>query len=162
MDSVRFERWNLDINIAATRRAYKGLTAGGADICACDGCRNFALQRERIFPDALRNFFDRSGIDYRREIEVAHICKLANGKHSYLGWFYCVGTIVSSVSANNSAILYNRAQYVRIDEDFIIALQPHASCKVGAFKDMSVIEIDFYVDIPWTLDVLEPLDLRTK
>jgi hypothetical protein len=156
MDSIRFNRWNLDIDIEATRRAYKISSAGAADICACDGCRNFAIQREYIFPPIVREFFDRVGIDYCREIEVAHICKLANGKHSYLGWFYCVGAIASGKFQSNCT------QYVRISENFIITIQPRASYKVDAFKDLSVIEIDFYVDIPWTLDVLEPMDLKIR
>ncbi len=160
MSSIQFYRWILDIDVEATRQAYKIISEGNADKCACDGCKNFALQKEHVYPPIVREFFNRAGIDYLSEIESARICKLTSGKHSYLGWFFCFGRIVSDTHSKQKTTkrkhCTNETQYVRVTDDFIISIRPQSSYKIDAFQGPSVLEIDYYVDIPWVAQTPEP------
>jgi hypothetical protein len=60
---VRYDR-------EATVAAYLALPGGGADRCGCVHCRNFAVQRTRVYPQAFRVLLDNLGIDPNKEGEV--------------------------------------------------------------------------------------------
>ena len=83
---VRFDR-------EATIAAYSALSDGWADRCTCLGCRNFARQRESIYPAEFRALLDTLGIDPHKEGEAVHYGPTRE-LHFYGGWFYFVGEML--------------------------------------------------------------------
>jgi hypothetical protein len=83
---IRFDR-------EATVAAYSAISHGGADACTCSGCRNFALQRNNIYPIEFLNLLNTLGIDPIKEGEAFHNGP-TGGLQSYGGWFYFVGEVV--------------------------------------------------------------------
>lgn len=47
-----FGGWTYTCDRAATVRAYSQASTGGVDKCTCNGCRNFVLVRDEVFPAA--------------------------------------------------------------------------------------------------------------
>ena len=83
---IRFDR-------EATVAAYSSIPRGDADRCTCQGCRNFALQRGEIYPEAFRQLLNTLGIDWIKEGEAVRNGPIGDG-HSYGGWFYFVGELI--------------------------------------------------------------------
>src|SRR5439155_12691350 len=52
----------------ATIAAYSALSEGWADRCTCLGCRNFARQRESIYPTEFRALLDTLGLIPTRKV----------------------------------------------------------------------------------------------
>jgi hypothetical protein len=57
---VRYDR-------AQTEQAYSVIKRGGAEICGCSYCRNFAAQRDNAFPATFFQLLDMLGIDPTKE-----------------------------------------------------------------------------------------------
>ena len=85
---IRFDR-------EATSAAYSTVSQGDADRCGCQGCRNFAIQRNAIYPPEFRDLLNKIGIDPTKECEAVHEGP-KNKTHFYSGWFYFVGEVVET------------------------------------------------------------------
>jgi len=76
-----------------TKAAYSTMTRGGAEVCGCATCLNFAAQRSKAFPDNFRRLLIQLGIDSEKEGE-AYECGPEGTLKVYGGWFYFAGEIV--------------------------------------------------------------------
>ena len=72
----------------ATSEAYSSIERGDAEECGCVPCRNFAAQRDVIYPAAFRELLEQLGIDPNKEGEAFEYGAIADGRHLYGGWFY--------------------------------------------------------------------------
>ena len=79
MTDTRFGPWTLRADVAATRRAYERIGQGSAEGCVCDPCKNFLVVRDEAYPPDVMRLFESLGIDYRKETEICHYCRLPSG-----------------------------------------------------------------------------------
>jgi hypothetical protein len=85
--------WLFTNDLIATRQAYSGICAGGADECNCNGCRNFISVRDRVFPPAFLTLLESLGIESHKDGEVYHNGQISPGRHDYGGWYHFVGSL---------------------------------------------------------------------
>ena len=70
-----------------TQHVYRGVKTGDADEYGCIYCRNFAAQRDSVYPDSFQSLLDQLGIDPANEGEVIK-SPIDGGKSTYGGCFY--------------------------------------------------------------------------
>ena len=126
----------------ATAAAYSAVSQGDADRCGCQGCRNFVIQRNAIYPPEFRDLLNKIGIDSTKEAEAVHYGPKDNA-HFYGGWFYFYGEVIEKGES-----------CVSLGEDFKYfartALHPPK-----AFGKMTA-AVEFSTVLPWLL--AEPYD----
>jgi hypothetical protein len=131
----------------ATIAAYSQVGQGGADRCSCSGCRNFALLRDKIYPDAFRELLDKLGIDPKKEGEAVHYGPKGN-LHLYSGWFYFVGDVVEGGEGSSNA------------SDGFQYWTGTAFPRPPAVFGKTVAALEFMTQLPWVLD--EPYDSKAE
>jgi len=87
----------------ATAAIYGTLEHGDAEECGCTFCKNFAGQRELVYPASFRALLEELGIDPNKEGEVFECGPVEDGCHLYGGWFYLVGEMVTAGEQNSNA-----------------------------------------------------------
>jgi len=147
MNQLRIGDQLIHYDREATVAAYSQIKQGGADLCTCSGCRNFALLRAKAYPDAFRELLNTLGIDAKKEGEAVHYGPREDSSHLYGGWFYFVGNIIEAGEASSTA--GNGFQY------WAGASFPRPP---AAFQK-TVAAIQFITPLPWLLD--EPYDKAT-
>ena len=99
MAVVQIGRWTVDVDVEATRAAYRQRTQGSPEECGCLECRNFAAARRQAYPAAVREALATLGVEPIREAEIFHLGPLDSGWHLYGGWFHVVGHLVEGADA---------------------------------------------------------------
>jgi hypothetical protein len=135
--TVRFDR-------EATLNMYRALPA---DQCDCSGCRNFAAQRENIYPQEFARFLGVLGVDPTKEREVFDLdCDLSHPDKLtlYGGWFLFVGELIGGGKVELKPV-----------EDFAYCFTSHFPMTT-LLKDVKLCAVEFLVKIPWILP--EPPD----
>jgi hypothetical protein len=123
----------------ATVAAYIALPTGGADRCGCVHCRNFAVQRDDVYPQAFRALLDNLGIDPSKEGEVYDKVGPFDDKiRATGGWFYFVGALIE------------RGERLMQAGDFEYWFQPSFPRAPACFGE-SVAAIEFATRLPWIL-----------
>lgn len=122
-----------------TVAAYEKIAEGGATRCGCDACRNFAAQRDRIYPDQVLQVFHQLGIDPNKEGEAYEIGPDPAGLRNYGGWFYFVGRLVSPGEC-----------LVEL-ENFTYFVGTSFPKPPEAFASHPVLAVEFSTKLPWTL-----------
>jgi hypothetical protein len=111
---IRFDR-------EAAIAAYSRILQGDADRCPCSGCRNFALLRDKAYPETFRAFLAKLGTDANKEGEAFSYGPKGQG-HYYGGWFYFGGELVEvgerSVGAGNDFQYFVGTSFPRPPEIF--------------------------------------------
>ena len=126
----------------ATIDAYRR-SADGLDACACSGCRNFRLARERVFPATFLTLLDELGVDFRKPVEVYQCGRIAPGRHAYGGWYNFVGTLDEGVDAPPVDLGRGFSAYLRR------ASGPRLPCLEG----LPIVQLEFTSEeVPWLLD----------
>jgi len=93
MTKLRIGDQLIDFDREATVAAYSQVSQGWVDRCTCQGCRNFALQRDSVYPVEFRDLLSTLGIDPAKEGEAVHYGPKGDF-HSYGGWLYLVGEVL--------------------------------------------------------------------
>src|SRR5712691_11902935 len=88
-----FGQWQFECDPEATRVAYSRVDRGGAESCSCNGCRNFVVARNRVFPTTFLDFLATLGVDPLKDGEAYHNARLAPGRHDYGGSFHFVSQL---------------------------------------------------------------------
>ena len=76
----------LDIDVEKNKIFYKNAKKI-TDYCSCDGCNNYVMATE-FFPNEVKDFFDKLGIDCKKPAEIWVWCSENDGKVLYYGGFY--------------------------------------------------------------------------
>ncbi len=84
----------------ATAAAYGNREQGFAEACGCIFCRNFAAQRNLVYPPSFRALLEQLGIDPNKEGEAFEYGPVEDGCHLYGGWFYFAGEMVETGERN--------------------------------------------------------------
>jgi len=87
----------------ATAAIYGGRSNGWAERCGCLFCKNFAAQREQVYPASFRALLDQLGIDAFKEDDNTEYGPMKDGCHFWGGWFYFVGEMVEWGEQNAEA-----------------------------------------------------------
>jgi hypothetical protein len=132
--TVRFDR-------DRTTAIYASLPHGFAEKCGGVFCRNFAAQRELVYPASFRALLERLGIDPNKEGEAFEYGPVADGWHLYGGWFYLVGEMVTAGERNRTA---PGAHHF---ESFFTTTHPSDR----AFRDGPMLAIEFTTRVKWVL-----------
>lgn len=141
----------------ATIDLYRNtLTAADGDGCGCASCKNFALQRTKIYPVPFLQFLEELGIDPFREWE-AFDYDFDSGnqnKHLYGGWFLFVGELVVGVENPPKHATGTFTHW--FTDSFPAPALP---------TDMRICAVEFRVEVQWVLrEAVErsPNDVSTQ
>ena len=129
----------------ATASVYATLKHGDEERCGCVFCKNFAVQRNLIYPASFRGLLEQLGIDPNKEGEVFEYGPVDDGCQLYGGWFYLVGEIVAAGERNCSAP--DCHDDVHHFEYFFTRSHPRAE----ALGDGPAPAIEFTTHVKWVL-----------
>lgn len=139
---MQFGEWQFTCDRQATLDAYAREEAGGADSCTCNGCRNFRLVRDRVYPKAFLEFLESFGIDPIKDGEVYHNGAVEPGAHSYGGWFHLVGTLDKTGDFPT----------VEMGPGFRVWLCRKSAPPLGSLKGIPLVQVEFLAErVPWVL-----------
>jgi len=145
MKRLEFGAFSVDFDDDATRAAYHRLSQGGANVCACDSCENFAAQRETAYPEKFVAVLRSLGIDPSKENEAYECGRDETGLHLYGGWLHFIGAVVRV----GDEIEIEGFRYWFDDPG-------HAPQPDVAFAGVPVSAIEFMTHLPWIIDKPEP------
>jgi hypothetical protein len=144
---VNFGDWLYTCDRSATAVAYSRARDGGSNGCTCNGCRNFVVVRDRVFPAEFVKLLESLGIDPHKDGEVYHNGRLALGRHDYGGWFHFVG------------FLDHTGDFSVVDfgDGFTAWMCPKTAPELQSLKGQSLVQLEFHsTNVPWGLDEPEP------
>lgn len=124
----------------ATAVAYGLMPSARADRCGCVHCRNFAAQRDSIYPNEFRGLLTHLGIDLHKEGEVYDkIGPFDLRNRPTEGWFYFVGQLIAP------------GEKLMQVGDFQYWFQPSFPRPPACFGQR-VAAVEFSLEVPWVLD----------
>jgi hypothetical protein len=140
MEELRLRDQRIRYDREATVAAYSAVPSGGADRCACVLCRNFVVQRAKVYPQSFRALLDQLGIDPHKEGEVYDkVGPFDLRTRPTGGWFYFVGELIEP------------GERLSQDGDFQYWFQPTFPRAPDCFGER-VAAIEFAAQVPWVLD----------
>jgi hypothetical protein len=156
--TIKYKDWDLTFDKEATRIAYDNLEKGSAESCDCNDCKNFADNKDKIYPEEIRRLFDQLGIDFRKETEISHYCRQKDGLHHYGGWFHFKGQFEGKDCTIHLPSGGHTLELTPVAENFSIGLRVDNSLTIFQDKE-GLVQIEFEAKIPWTIDnKLEVID----
>jgi hypothetical protein len=155
METAQISRWKIQCDSDATREAFSRVAIGSPERCACADCVNFAAARSRAYPSEVLSVFDQLGIDSRKESEIWHTHRDANGLHHYGGFFHFIGVIESGRDAKQKTNRHVTFDFECIGEHFEWGLTSNVALVPRTFANASVTQLEFATQIPWVIDTLE-------
>src|ERR1700678_2160382 len=139
--------WEFTCDRSATAAAYSGATAGGADTCTCDGCRNFVVVRDRVYPQTFVLFLKSLGVDPHKDGEAYHTGEISPGNHHYGGWFHFVGSLEKT----------GDFPQVEMGPGFQVSLCRRCAPGLAVLKDLPLVQVEFQAErVPWVLEEERP------
>ena len=151
MKTIKYRDWELIVDSELTKLTYNDVVVGSPESCNCNDCRNFANNREEIYPDEVKKLFNEFGIDYKKESEICHYCRQGDGLHVYGGWFHFKGRF----RGKNCTVPMNSGGYTLeltpINDKFNIGF--HYSSALTFFNNKeNLVQIEFETKTPWTIE----------
>jgi hypothetical protein len=141
---IEVGRQKIAFDREATAALYREtIRVPGSQSCGCVYCRNFAVQKERVFPAEFLRFLGELGIDTAREWEVYEVDFEANNPQKlvmYGGWFVFAGRILEGVEDPPEG------------EDGFKFWVVTSFPKGTLLKEMQLCAVQFLTRIPWVLE----------
>jgi hypothetical protein len=151
MTIIKYRDWEFSVDKTLTKQTYDKIQVGGPESCGCNDCKNFANNRDKIYPDEIKQLLADLGVDYRKENEICHYCKLDNGFHFYGGWFHFRGTFIGQNCSTKLESGGSTIELTPITESFSLGF--HFSNSLAFFEDTTnLVQIEFDAKTPWTID----------
>lgn len=138
-----FGEWEFTCDAPTTKDAYARADDGGSKLCSCNGCRNFVIARERVFPGKFLELLDTLGIDSLKDGEVYHNGQMATGLHNYGGWYHFVGTLTKT------------GDFARVElaPGFWAWMCRKSAPTLNVLSGHPLVQLEFLTDcVPWVLD----------
>jgi hypothetical protein len=126
----------------ATVAIYGTMEGGYAEKCGCVFCKNFAAQRNLVYPASFRALLEQLGVDPNKEGEAFEYGPVADGCHLYGGWFYFVGEMVTPGERNGKAPDHHNF------ESFFTTTHPSDP----AFRGGPMLAVEFSTPVKWVLE----------
>jgi hypothetical protein len=137
MEQLRLGDQLIRYDREATAAAYQLVSSGCTDQCQCNACRNFALQRDAVYPPEFRAILDQLGIDPKKENDVHETGIVVDGICPYGGWLLFVGEIIEAGES-----------VAQLAKDFQCFFRP---ARGPAFFGDRVLAIEFITKVRWLL-----------
>lgn len=157
MQTIELRKWAICCEPELTREAYALIDSGGAELCGCEECFNFATARHLLYTPEVLELFDWLGIDPLLEASVHHDACLGSGRHGYTACFYLVGqiadgpaTTVACHGACNESSLEPAGGGIRVGFSADTGDAP------DAFRGLPVVCLEVSVVAPWISNAPEP------
>jgi hypothetical protein len=158
MHRIELRKWAVLCEPDLTREAYAQIDSGGAELCGCEECFNFAATRHLLYTPEVLELFDWLGIDPQLEADVRHDACLGSGRHGYTACFYLVGEIADGPA---TTVARHGAFAERSLESAGGGIAVGFSCAAGdapdAFRGLPVVCLEVSVVAPWISNAPEPL-----
>jgi hypothetical protein len=151
MNTIKFKDWELIVDRNLTEQTYKNASGGSAEGCVCNYCKNYLENREKAFPELIKNLFSELGIDYTKDSEVCHYQKHEDGLHHYSGWFHFKGSFVGKncyIPLPNGGFTID---LTTVNETFSIGFSKNSGLAFFEKKE-NLVQVEFEAKIPWTID----------
>lgn len=143
-----FGQWEFTVDREATAAAYARAELGGSASCNCEGCRNFAIARDSVYPPSFLSLLESLGIDSKKDGEAYHNARLSQGCHDYGGWFHFVGALEKT----------GDFPAVAMSENFEAWLSSKSAPPLVSLQGLSLVEVAFHATaVPWVLDEPEAM-----
>jgi len=153
MKNIKYKDWELIVEEKTTKDAYDKTAYGSPENCGCNECKNFIHNRKAIYPEEVQTLFIELGIDYKKEAELTHYCRMENGLHYYGGWFHFKGKFVGKNCIVTEKKKEPRIELTSLTEHFSIGF--HYGNEMAIFKGNdkeTLVQIDFTVKTPWSIN----------
>lgn len=151
MITIKFRDWELLVDKEQTKQTYAKVEIGGVESCTCNNCKNFAHNRENIYPEEIKQLLTELGIDYHKECEVWHYCKDDLGRHCYSGWFHFKGKFKGKSLGAPTADTITTYDLTPITDSFSIGFLYDNSLTLFEDKE-DLVQVEFDTKTSWTID----------
>jgi len=151
MTTIKFKEWELTVDKELTEQTYKNVEIGGVESCTCNDCKNFSNNREKIYPQEIKNLLTELGVDYRKECEVWHYCKDEFGRHCYSGWFHFKGKFKGKSLSAPTPDTITTYDLTPITDAFSLGFLYDSSLTFFEHKE-NLVQVEFDVKTDWTID----------
>ena len=151
MTIIKFKEWEFIVDRELTKFTYDNVDLGGPESCGCNECKNFANNREDIYPEEIKKLLDQLGINYKKESEICYYCRLTEGLHYYGGWFHFKGEFKGkdcTVTTDSGGITFDLTP---INDRFSIGFR-YDSALTFFDKKENLVQIEFDTKTPWTIN----------
>ena len=158
MQVIEMHKWAVRCEPDLTREAYALIDSGGAEICGCEECFNFAASRHLLYTPDVLALFDSLGVDPLLEADARHCACLGAGRHGYTARFYLVGEIADGPATTV-------ARHGACDESSLepagggicVGFSVGAGDAPEAFSGLPVVCLEVSVVAPWVSNAPEPI-----
>ena len=157
MDLLRQGAYVVEYDRDLTTAAYGRMNQGGADICGCLHCRNFAALRGEAYPREFLQTLEQLGIDPLKEGEAYYLGSVERRLHLFSGWFYFIGRIVEELGAPDAAgTAPTQPVQISITNRFSFGFTHSAPQPPDAFDGQSTAAVEFWTHLRWIVSRPEP------
>jgi len=151
---VTYKDWRFEVEYNRTKEVYDNIEMGSPEGCECNDCKNFSANRENMYPTEIKELLEQFGVDYKKESEICHYCKLENGKHFYGGWFHFKGKIIEGIDCKvnlpNGGSTFDT---IPINENFQIGFMKGSDLSFfDKEESKDLIQIEFLANSDWVID----------
>ncbi|QEM09211.1 hypothetical protein [Mucilaginibacter rubeus] len=94
MEIVGYRDWILVVDKEQTEALYRQVEMGGTQSCVCDTCKYFEAITDDVYPDEVRQLFEKLGIDISKNYEVFDLEGEGNERCFY-GVFHFKGDLIA-------------------------------------------------------------------
>jgi len=155
METISLGPWLISYDAETTRKVYIQIESGGVERCGCEPCLNFARARKHVYPEEATKVLDKLGVDFTKEAEVYHFCRVRSGWHHYGGLLHFVGSI-QRVGSELGAANGKPTVFLKVNENFSWCFSSKRELVPVAFGNLPVVRIIFDAKVPWVLGIKEP------
>lgn len=151
MTTIKYRDWELIVDIETTKKTYEKIKIGGVESCVCNDCKNFANNRENIYPQEIKELLTNLGIDYHKECEVWHYSKDELGRHCYSGWFHFKGHFNGKSLSLPTLDTTTTYDLTPITDTFSLGFLYDTSLTFFEDKE-NLVQVEFETKTSWTID----------
>ncbi|MGH0030357.1 MAG: hypothetical protein ACQGVC_11235 [Myxococcota bacterium] len=157
MQLVELRKWSVRCEPDLTREAYALMDSGGAELCGCEACFNFATTRHLLYSAEVLEFLELLGVDPLLEAGVSHDACLGDGRHGYTACFYLVGEIAqgpaTTVARAGGELCCSRES---AGGGIAVGFSSPDRDVPDAFRGLPVVCLEVSVVAPWVSNAPEP------
>lgn len=155
LETIRFRKWELAADPAATEEAYAGIEVGWPEFCGRAHCKNFEQARPTVYPRDALELMQLLSIPPTREQEVVPVEPLGDRAYIYTGSFSFVGTLVSGPDfwkpKPGGGLMNDRDATEFLDEKFRMGFTNHLTRTPKPFSGKPVVQLEFAAEVPWVM-----------
>ena len=157
-------KYKLDIDVEKTREFYKTKKTY-TYFCDCAGCRNFYAAIE-TFPQEVKDFFDRLGVDPKKGAEHYVVKAEDDGKTAmYGGWYHLCGRIMNGENCwkpvGEGQLIFDDDMMYSVADGWLVGFSDQTVYLLPDGFPTPVLQMEIaFLRVPWVLDIENPYTLE--